>query len=185
MNVNSKIITLAAALFSLAIAAGVHVASAQEKSPVTKIAVVDVRFLMQNADAGKNIQAQIEKARVKLQEKATAEEKALDQLSQSIAEERPKLSEDAYHLRMRELRLKVANRDIDIQERQDKLERALVEASNKIAGVIVQIVDEIVKERNFAAVLSPSAVINTNTDITQEVLKRLNQRMPTVTIGFD
>ena len=158
------------------------VALAQEKS--SAIAVIDVRFVMQNADAAKNVRAQIEKARAELQEKAKGEEEALDKLTQSIAQQRPTLVADVYEQLLRGLREKVANHEIDMQERQDKLDRASLEASKKVAGAIVQIVDEIVKEQNFAFVLNRSAVISTTVDITQEVLKRLNQQMPSITIDL-
>ena len=186
MNVNRKIISLAAALLALPMVAGVHVALAQEKSPAINIAVVDAQFLMQNADAAKNAGAQIEKARAELQEKATAEEEALDKLSQSIAEQRPTLSAEVYEQLLRGLRQKVANHEIDMQERLDKLDAAYREAPRTIAAAIEQVVDEITKEQNYVVVLPRSIIIGTPAvpDITQEVLRRLNQRTPSIPIDL-
>lgn len=186
MNVNRKIMASAAGLLALAMAAGVHAASAQEKSSAVNIAVVDVQSLMQNSDAAKNARAQIEKTRADYQREVKIKQEELDKLNQNIAQERPTLSQDAYQQRTRELRQKTANYQIDAQERQDKLDAALSGASQKIAAAIARIVDEVKKEQNFTLVLSRSAVVDTQgiPDITQELLKRLNQRTPTVAVDL-
>jgi Skp family chaperone for outer membrane proteins len=184
MNVNRKILALAVGLSAVAIVGGAHFAFAQQKSSAGNIAVVDPQSLMQNSDAAKNARAQIEKARAELQQKAKGEDEALEKLRQSIAQQRPTLSAEGYEQLLRGLRQKISTHEIDMQERQDKLNRALLDASNKVAGAIVQIVDEIAKERNFAAVMSRAAVVSTTADITQEALKRLNQRMPSIALDL-
>jgi len=186
MNVNRKIISLAAALLALSMVAGVHVALAQEKSPATKIAVIDTQFLMENLDAAKNLRAQIAKMRAIFQKEVKNREDKTDKLIQSIARERPKLSEDAFQQRMRGLRQKVANQESDMQERQSKLEGAFRGAPGKIEALIEQTVDEIRKEKNYALVLPRSMIIGTPAvpDISKEVLSRLNKRTPSIPIDL-
>lgn len=186
MNVNRKIITLAAALLALAMVARVHVALAQEKSSAINIAVVDVDFVLQNSDAAKNLGAQIEKIRANYQQEVKDKQDEVDKLSQSIAQEGPGLSEDAYQQRMRELRQKIANHQSDMQERESELDGAFRGASQKIAAAIEQVVDEITKEQNFVLVLPRSVIVGTPAvpDITQEVLERLNQRIPSVAVDL-
>lgn len=186
MNVNRKIITLAAALLALAMVAGVHVALAQEKSSAINIAVVDVDFVLQNSDAAKNLGAQIEKIRANYQQEVKDKQDEVDKLSQSIAQEGPGLSEDAYQQRMRELRQKIANHQSDMQERESELDGAFRGASQKIRAAIEQVVDEITKEQNFVLVLPRSVIVGTPAvpDITQEVLERLNQRISSVAVDL-
>jgi outer membrane protein len=145
-------------------------------------ALVDVQFVMQNAEASKSLRLQVEKLRAEHQLKAKAEQDEVDKLNQALAREREKISDAEYWKRLRSLRQKAANSQIDAQERQERLDAALAAASEKIAAMIVQIVDEVRKERSFAFVLSNTATVGRPTipDITPEVLKRLNQRMPTV-----
>ena len=183
---NRKIITLAAALLALAIAAGVDDASAQEKSPATNIAVVDMAFVLQNSAAAISLRAQIEKIRAGFLQEVSDKQDEMDKLSQSLARERPKLSEDAYQRRVRGLRLKVANNESDIQERQSKLDGAFRGASQKVSAAIEKIVDQINKERKFSVVLPRASIVGTPAvpDITQEVLKRLNQRMVSVAVNI-
>lgn len=181
---NRKIKALTVGSLALAMLTGAHVAFAQEKSRVTNIAVVDVQFVMENAAAAKNLRAQIEKIRANYQKEAKGSQDEVDKLRQSIVQERPKLSEDAYQQRMRELWRKGAKHQDDVQERQGKLDGALSEALRKIANAIEQVVDRIIKERKVAVVLPRSAFVGTPAvpDITQEVLKRLNQRIPSIAV---
>lgn len=183
---NRKILALAVGLLAVAIVGGAHFAFAQQKSSAGNIAVVDVQFLMQNSNAAKNARAEIEKARAELDEKAKREEAELQNLNQSIAKQRPTLSAQAFQQLLRGVRQKEATQEIDMQERRDKLDAASREAQRTIAAAIEQSVNNITKERNYAVVLPRSVIVGTPAvpDITQEVLKRLNQRTPSVTIDL-
>ena len=183
---NRKIITLAAALLALAMVAGVDDASAQEKSPATNIAVVDMTFVLQNSAAAISLRAQIEKIRASFQQEVNDKQEEIDKLDQSLARERPGLSEDAFQQRMRGLRLKVANHQSDVQERQSKLDGVFRGASQKVSAAIEKIVDQIIKERKFSVLLPRASIIGTPAvpDITKEILKRLNKRMPSVAVDI-
>jgi len=180
------IAALAAGLWALPLVAGAKVAVAEQMPSAISIAVVDVQLLMQNSDAAKSIVAQIEKVRADYQRFIVAEQEDVQRLDQAITQQRTTLSPQAYQQRVQELRDKVAAYQRDAQDRQGKLDSSSRGAAQKIELLIVQIVDEIKKERNFTLVLSRSAVVDTTTfpDVTQEVLARLNQRLPSVTIDL-
>ena len=186
MNVNRKITALAAGLLALSMVAGVHVALAQEKSSAINIAVVDVEFLRKNSDAAKNLRTQIEKIGANNQQEIEDKQDEIYKLNESIERERPRLSEDAYHQRMRQLLQKVANHESDAQERESNLDGAVRGASQKISAAIEQVVDEIKEQRNFALVLPRSIIIGSPAvpDITLVVLRRLNQRIPYVAVDL-
>ncbi len=183
---NRKIKALTVGSLALAMVTGAHVAFAQEKSRTTNIAVVDVDFVLQNSDPAKSLRAQIEKTRANFQQEVKDKQDELDKLGQSLARERPRLSEDAYQQRVRGLRLKIANHESDMEERASKLDGAFRGASRKVTAAIEQAVDQIMKERKFLVVLPRASIIGTPAvpDITQEVLKRLNQRMPSVVVDM-
>ncbi len=173
-------------LLALAVPTGINAAVATEKSGAANIAVVDVQLLMQNSEAAKKARAEIEKARAELDEKAKREEAELGSLNQSIAKQRSTLSAQAYQQILRGVRQKEAAQEIDMQERRDKLDAAAREAQRIIAAAIEQAVNDITKERNYVVVLPRSVIVGTPAapDITPEVLKRLNQRIPSVTIDL-
>lgn len=177
---------IAAALLSLPLVVDVDVASAQEKPAAASIAVIDVQFLMQNLDAAKSARARIEKMRADYQAEVKAKHDELTRLGQTIMEERGKISAEAYQQRTRDLRQKVDESEREVQERQAKFTDALRGISQLIAAAIDATADEITKERRLTLVLLRSAVVGTPSvpDITPEILQRLNQRMPAVTIDI-
>lgn len=179
MHVNSRLVALAAGLWTIAMVAGIQSAYPQPKS-ATDIAVVDVQFLMSNSNAAKNARVQIERTRAEYQQEVKRRQEDLNRLYQSIARERPTLSEEAYQQRLAELRQKGTDHERDVDERESKLRDALRGVSEKIAATIVQIVNEIIKEKKLTLVLPRSTIIGTPAvpDITQEVLKRLDHRAP-------
>lgn len=186
MNVNRKIMALAAGLLALAMIAGDHIALAQENSRTTSIAVVDVQFLMQNSAAAENARAQFEKMLAYYQQVIEGTMEGITKAYETIVNERPTLSDDAYQQRLAELRQMAANFQNDALEHQGKLDGALREALQKIADAIEQVVDQIMKEQKLTVVLPRSAIIGTPAvpDITQKVLEYLNQRIPTVAVDL-
>ena len=87
---------------------------------------------------------------------------------------------------MRELWQKGAKHQNDAQERESKLDGTFRGASQKVTAAIEQVVDQIMKERKFSVVLPRSAFIGTPAvpEITEGVLKRLNQRIPSVAVDL-
>jgi outer membrane protein len=183
-NLKRKIIISAAGLLWLAMIAEVCVVSAQEKSGAANIALVDVQFLMEKSSVSENVRAHIDRIRANYQKEFKEKQEELTRLFQSIARERATLSQDAYQRRLGELQQRASNLEKEAQERQSKLDSAMAAASNKITSAIGQIVGEIMKDKKFALVLPRSISIGAPSipDITQEVLKRLNERMHTLTI---
>lgn len=173
-----------AALLGVALVVDIGVASAQAPSPAVNIAVIDVQFLMQNLEAAKTARARIEKVRAEYQAEVRGKQDDLARLGQAIVEERARLSAEAYQQRTRELRQKVDDSEREIRERQGKFADALRGLSQLISAAIDATADEITKERRLTLVLPRSAIVGTPSvpDITQEVLQRLNQRMPAVTV---
>lgn len=147
------------------------------------IAVVDPQFLFMNADAAKIVRAETDKIRAAYQQDVKVKQDEIDALTQAATQQRA-ASEDAYHQRMREVRQKAATHQSDLLERQTKMDREINGATEKIARAVEQIVDEIVRERKLSVVLTRSTIVGTPTlpDITQDVLRRLNQRIPRMTI---
>ena len=186
MNMKYKIIGLAAGLLLLPMVAEIHVAFAQEKSKAINIAVADVQFLMENSSAAKTARAQIEKMQVTYRREIEGKLEEVTKAYQRLAQERSRLSEDAYQQRMQELRQKAANYQSEAQERLGKLDVGLRGGLQIIAASIEGIVSDIMKEKKFSVVLPRSSIIGTPAvpDITQDVLKRLNQRTPSVTIDI-
>ncbi len=183
MNLKYTIMGLAAGLFPFMVAE-VYAASGQEKAGAASIAVADVQFLMENSSAAKSARAQIEMMQVTYGKEVGGKLEEATKAYQSLTQERSRLSEEAYQNRAVELRQKAANYQREAEERLGKLDLGLRGGLQKIAATIEGIVNDLTKERKLSVVFPRSSIIGTPTvpDITQEVLKRLNQKMPSVTI---
>ena len=181
MNVNRKNTILAAGLLALAVVAETRFALAQE-SP--NIAVVDVQYLLQHSAAAKNALAQSEKMFAEYQKEIDGKLDGIAKAYESLIQERSNLSEDVYQRRLLGLRQRTESDQRAVQQTQGKLDGARRHALQKIRDTIEQVVDQIIKEQKLTVVLPRSAIIGTPAvaDITQEVLRRLDQRMPPVAI---
>jgi len=166
------------------IVASVMLLSALPAAAQVNMAVVDPQFLVQNSEVGKSIRTQMDKLRANEERALKATQDNLTKLEQSLTQERATLAADEYQKRALEIRQKAAELQRDAQERGNKLEVAFRNAGVKVENVMAQIVDEINKERNFTITLRRFAVMGNTSfpDITQDVLKRLNQRMPSVVV---
>lgn len=184
MTLGRRVLVLAAALLVLELTADLGLARAQGRSANSDIAVVDVNSVLEKSLPGKNLRLLIEKTRADYRRDVETKRNEIDKLGESIDRERNGLSEDDFQKRMRNFRQKIASNESDMRERQSKLESAFAAAPQKIGTMIEQIVDEIRKERKYQLVLPRSIVIGSSDvpDITQEVLERLNKRMPTVAV---
>ena len=168
---------LHAGVVALALLAPVRQAAAQ-----TSIAVVDTQLVVQTSEVGKSLRGQVDRQRGNDDRALKAEEDNLSKLEQTLTQQRATLAADDYQKRVQDIRKKNADLQREDQDRQARLEVGYRNAAVKIETMIEQVVAEIDKERNFAFALRRSALAGNASapDITQEVLKRLNQRMPSV-----
>jgi len=159
-------------------------AAAQPKAADAPIAIIDTQLLLEKAVAAKSARQQIETLRVSMSQSVNAQQQDLRQQSQALAKDRATLGEEVFQQRMRELLQKNADNQRSTQELQAKLEAASRAAAKKIEVVVGEIVDEFKQERGYAVVVLRSATMGTPTvpDITEDVLGRLDRRMPTVEV---
>ena len=176
---NRTIVMLLAGIVVSALLPLVPPAAAQ-----TNIAILDTQYVVQMSEVGKSLRAQAERQRGSDDRLVKSEEDNLVKLEQTLTQQRATISAEEYQKRVQELRKKNADVQRDDQDRQARLEVGYRNAALKIETTIEQIATEIDKERNFVMAIRRSAIAGNTTapDITQEVLKRLNQRMPNVAL---
>lgn len=158
-------------------------AQAQPKAEPS-IAIIDTQLLLEKAEAAKNVRQQIEQLRAGIAASIQAEQQEIRQMNQSLVRDRATVGEEMFQQRMRELIQKNADYQRTVQERQQKLDAASRVAAQKIEAVVHEIVDEFKKERSYVLVVIRSATMGKPTvpDITQDVMGRLDRRLPTVPV---
>lgn len=183
-------IKTAIALVALAVSALPGVALAQAaggKVPPAIIAVIDSQRVNREAAALKNARQQLEQFRFSFQSEIAKEEEKLRAEEQEIARQRSVLSPEAFEQRRQAFQAKVIDLQKRIQERSQSLEKMLNGVREQVTVQVIEILKGLAQERGFNMVLDRAQVqifIGDSIDITPEVLKRLDQRLPTVKVNL-
>jgi outer membrane protein len=97
------------------------------------------------------------------------------------------LSPEAFEQRRQAFQAKVVDLQKRIQERSQSLEKMLNGVREQVTVQVIEILKGLATERGFNMVLDRAQVqifIGDSIDITPEVLKRLDQRLPTVKVNL-
>jgi Skp family chaperone for outer membrane proteins len=149
------------------------------------IVVIDTQKIYREAAAAKGLQKKIDSQRSTYQDELRKKEEALRGADKELARQRTILSSEAFAQKRRELEEQVANLQRDIQSRRKVLEKQFTQGMKQIRSVLVEISQEIARERDAALVIEKSAVVLVKPDleITQEALKRLNRKLPKISVA--
>ena len=166
-----------------------HVASpaanAQNIEPAV-IAVVEIQAIMRDAAAAKSIKAQIEGKRTQYLVEISSEEARLRQLEQELARQRSVLSPEAYAKRRRDFEGDVAAVQRIVVDRRRELDQAYAGGVRQLQVELSNIIAEIAAERGITLVVPEvqTLFVDKNLRISREVLQRLDDRLPDLTLEF-
>lgn len=172
---------LAIAAAAICLAGAAIPASAQSLSGV---AVIDVLRLQRESAASKSIKAQIEKQFAVHQQEITKQENELRTAEQELNRQRTLISPEAFAERRRQFEQKVANLQRDVQNRKREMDKSQVAAQRIVEQSLSGIVEQLVTERKLTLVLGKNQTIYAapEFEITDEVIKRLNAKLPSVKV---
>ena len=150
------------------------------------IAVLDIEKILQQSAASKSMRPQIEKIRNDYRNSVTEQEGALKQAEQDLSQQRTIVSPEVFAQKRREFDDRFRQAQIDVQERKRVIDEALGKAIEKIRGSTEEIAKELASERKIDIILPRGAVFLAvqNLDITNEIMKRLDTKLPTVAIAM-
>jgi outer membrane protein len=148
------------------------------------IAVVDIQRIMRESNATKSITSQIETQRSAYQQQITKQENDLRNAEQELNKQRTIISPEAFAERRRAFEQRVGNLQRDVQNRKRELDKSFSVASGIVERELNAIVGALVEERKLTLVLPRSQTIyyNPQMEVTDEVMKRLNAKLPSVTV---
>lgn len=183
----SRLLARIGIAFALTVAVGIAPADAEVKKiePVS-IAVVDAQLIMRQSDAAKMIREQVE-ARRKIYEKEYQQREAeVREAEKALPQQRAILANDVFQARLREHQEKVASLQRDGQSMKRQLDQAFGRANGKVRDAMIEIVAEVAKEAGVGLVLEQNQTFlgDRKIDLTEEVMARLNQRLPKVEVTF-
>jgi Skp family chaperone for outer membrane proteins len=158
-------------------------APAQKMTP-TIVAVIDSQRITRDAAAFKNARQQIEQYRSRYQAEIAKEEEKLRAEEQELGRQRAGLAIEAFDAKRRDFERRVTDVQRKVQDRSRQLDDLFKGVRQDVGKMLVTIVTEMASERGFHIALDRAQVTYRadGTDITDEVLKRLDKRMPTVSV---
>ena len=161
-------------------------APAPAPSPGLNILVVDVQSLLQNSKSAKMVRQQIEQKRAEYAKEISHQEEVLRQERDTLQRQQASLSPAALNQKGREFQQKVNELDKSVQGKRQALERSNAEALQKIQEVMLKIITEISKPRKSNLVFQRSELVlfDQGFDVTDEVLQKLDEQLPTLTVNF-
>jgi Skp family chaperone for outer membrane proteins len=140
---------------------------------------------LRDAAAAKSIRQQIEARRQSYQEEISKEEQRLHEADKAFAKQRSVLSNEAFAEKRRVFEQEVAEVQRLVQDRRRELDSVAAAALNKVKEALIEIVTSIAEERGFNLVLPSSEVLffSRSLDLTEEVLAKLDARLPQVQLS--
>ncbi len=160
-------------------------AEAPGKLPSPVIAVVDVQRILQESLAAKSAQKQLDAQRLQFQSEIAGEENELRKAEQELAKQRTTLSPQAYAEREQQLRQRFTRVENHVSARRKVLDKSFSDSMNAVRSALLDVVDQTAHERGANLVIVKQQALWTDQplDITDEVLKRLDKKMPKVVVA--
>ena len=161
-------------------------APAATTNPSLSILVVDVQSLLQNSKSAKMVRQQIEQKRNEYAKEISQQEEALRHERDALQRQQASLTPEALNQKGREFQQKVNELDRGVQGKRQSLEKSNAEALENIQSVMLKIITEIAKERKANLVFQRSELVlfDQGFDVTDQVLLKLDEQLPTLTVNF-
>ena len=152
------------------------------KLPTPVIAIIDGDMIANESLAGKGVVLEQSKYAEALKTFVTDNETKLRAEEQDLTRQRATLAPDVFEQKARAFQQKAADLQMQVKQRSDQISFASQMAQRELTGNILQIGQEIAKQRGANIALNKSQVIMYEPafEISKQVLSTLNQRLTTI-----
>ena len=153
----------------------------------SNVGVVNVGKIMQSSKAATSVRTQLQAKQKSFQADLDAKEKSLFAEDQALAKLSKETTDKAgFEKKVKDFRAKAATEQRAIQTKKVQLDKAFASALDDIQKNMNDIVKQVATEKKLNVVIASSQVLyaDTTLDITDEVLSRLDSKLPSVTVKF-
>ena len=150
------------------------------------VMVVDVQALLQNSKAAKMVRSQIEQKRGEYTKEISHQEELLRAERDALQRQQASLSPESLNQKGREFQQKVNDLERNVQGKRQALEKSNGDALQRIQEEMLKIIADIAKQRKSNLVFQRSDLVlfDQAFDVTDEVMQKLDEQMPTLTVEF-
>ncbi|MDD3370773.1 MAG: OmpH family outer membrane protein [Alphaproteobacteria bacterium] len=159
--------------------------SVPAKLPVPVVAIVDVQRIMQDSSISKGVQKQLDAQRSKFQNEIEKEENSLRKAEKELASQRGQLSAQVYSEREQQLRQRFLSVENHVQSRRKVLDQAYTDSMDSVRKELLAVVESVAHEHGANLVIVKQQALWTDQplDITDDVLKRFDQKSPKIVVA--
>jgi Skp family chaperone for outer membrane proteins len=152
---------------------------AQELAPPV-LAVIDLQKVRRDSIAVQALSKRIAEQKARHQDELREQERALREADQELARQRAILSPEAYAKKRGELEVRIASLQREARARKRGLDKVFAQGMALVQAELTEVATEIAKEWGLDLVLTKTTVVlvRPKFELTQEVLRRLNARLP-------
>ena len=149
-----------------------------------KIAYLDMKFVLNNSKAGKGAQDFLQKSFKENQKKFLDEENTLKKKENDLLAQKTILTKKEYQKKSDDLRKKVLDYQLQRRATLEKITSQRAEARQKLLEKLDPIMKTYIKENDISLIIDRKNVLmgNTNLDITNVIVEKLNKELPFLTI---
>lgn len=166
------------------IAALVVMSTGSAQAIDAKIVVVDIQRIMRDSLAAKDLKSQLESRRNQYQSEIKSKEDKLKKEEEDLAKQKNVLAKDALAAKQKAFVNDINAVRKDVQDKRVKLDTAYKAALNDIQDAVQSIINDLAKEKGFNLAIPTSQLVfaHKDFDISDEVLKRLDAKLPKVSL---
>ena len=157
-----------------------------KKSPV--IAVINYAAALRESAAGKSLRGQVEKQRAIYQTEIKSIQTKLEEARAELKKQQQVLAPEVFAKKRKEVLQQTEQLQRAAQNRKRQLDRMQAKGIQEIDKALRQVLEEMAKEEGYDLILNAgprgSGIVMAGKDffITEEAVKRLNAKLPTVTV---
>ena len=154
---------------------------------VRRIGLADLNGVLRAADANVKVRELLDVQRQKFQSEFSKVEAELQQTERDLMSKRELLSAEEYDKQIKAFQARVTRLQQDIQKQRQSVDNAYQKAQSDIRAEAISVITEIASELQLDLVLQrdSSLIFLPHLNISEEVLKRLNERTKNARIEIE
>ena len=154
---------------------------------VRRVGLADLNGVLRAADANVKVRELLDVQRQKFQSEFSKVEAELQQTERDLMSKRELLSAEEYDKQIKAFQARVTRLQQDIQKQRQSIDNAYQKAQSDIRAEAISVITEIASEMQLDLVLQrdSSLIFLPHLNISEEVLKRLNERTKNARIEIE
>jgi len=179
-----KLFASAVALIATVLVMSVGVVRPAAAQTAPSVAVVDIQVILRDSLAAKAIRSQMKGHLLKFQKWGKGREDKIRRETQDLLKQRTVLAQSAFAKRQKALRKKMADFRVQVRRREQKLRQAGGKAQRQLRKVLIAAVSDVARKQGVSMVFPKAGLLYSGStkDLTQQLLARLNTKLPTVKV---